>query len=487
MLFVSGLDVLVVERFSSLRIDPSDVELSVLESPVEVLDESSNVGELESTLNRESALRLHLPSRSRGSERSDLSVSSHNDDLVEIDETTKFCQLGLGVESFEIRELESEVGSRGDLDLDVDLLRLDAVHDLVVDRIVDGDGSSSRSGELESRSNIGRKRSEIGELVHSSVELQHESQQGRRDRQESTHVSPDWFDLSDVEYERMHQSENVEGHFLRREGSHTELLDTLGDEIGSAHQSSTSSPSCESDGSEPRIEKTEIRLTDNSSSDTQVLSPRFGAPSVEQSLERDLTLAVETIASEQSMIGRERKNNLSRSSDELERLLLRLDRTEKSQEVREHDSVGELGSIVESVDFSTIFGKSGEGENVVEIHAESFVGRVDVVDESFDILLRSLIERNDGKTRSFRSAFLVNRLVVLDGGTRVSRLRTKRSGTVGEGEKELRTVVMTTFAPPARSPLTISTAMDPFPTPVRRAFLCSKVTPDVAISLRMSR
>ena len=46
---------------------------------------------------------------------------------------------------------------------------------------------------------------------------------------------------------------------------------------------------------------------------------------------------------------------------------------------------------------------------------------------------------------------------------------------------------MTTLAPPAIKPLTISTPIDPLPTPVRSAFLSLKVVPEVAISVRMSR
>ena len=225
----------------------------------------------------------------------------------------------------------------------------------------------------------------------------------------------------------MHQSEDVEGHLLRREGSHTETLDALSDEVRSAHETGPSSPSCET--KVRNVErKLNARLTDYGTGDTEVLSPRLGAPSIEQSLERDLTLAVESVASKQAVIRRERKNDLGRSSDELERLLLRLDRAKQSEEVREHDSVSELGSIVQSVDFASIFGKSGERENVVEIHAESLVGRVDVVDESFDVLLRSLVERNDGEARSLRTAFLVDSLVVLDAGARISRLRATSQG-----------------------------------------------------------
>jgi hypothetical protein len=114
------------------------------------------------------------------------------------------------------------------------------------------------------------------------------------------------------------------------------------------------------------------------------------------------------------VVGREGEDDLSRASDELESRLLGLDGTEESEEVGEHDAVRELGAVVETVDLPAVLGEGSEGEDVVEVHAESLVLGVDVVDERLDVLLRSLVEGNDGETRSLATALLVNGLVVLD-------------------------------------------------------------------------
>lgn len=178
VLLVSRFDILVVERFARLGVDPSDVQLSTLESTVEMLDQTSDIGQLESTLNREGAICFHLPSSSRRSERSDLGIPSHDDHLVKVDQTSEFGEFGIGVERFELGELESEVGPRCNFDLEMDLLGFDSVRRLVIERVVDRDGTASRGGELERRSNLSRERSEIDQFVHPPIELwvQHERQ-----------------------------------------------------------------------------------------------------------------------------------------------------------------------------------------------------------------------------------------------------------------------------------------------------------------------
>jgi len=56
---------------------------------------------------------------------------------------------------------------------------------------------------------------------------------------------------------------------------------------------------------------------DDGSSEAEVLSPGLGVPSLEESLERDLGLGVETVVSEETVVGRERKDDLGGSSDEV--------------------------------------------------------------------------------------------------------------------------------------------------------------------------
>lgn len=134
------------------------------------------------------------------------------------------------------------------------------------------------------------------------------------------------------------------------------------------------------------------------------------------------------------MIRRKRKNDFSRTSGELESSLLRFDGTEESKEVGKHDAMSEFRSIVETIDFTTVLGESSERKDVVEIHSETLVLRIDVVDESFDILLRTLVERNDGQGRTLRSTLLVDSLVVLDtrgGNDELAR----KQGRAREGKK----------------------------------------------------
>lgn len=66
--------------------------------------------------------------------------------------------------------------------------------------------------------------------------------------------------------------------------------------------------------------------------------------------------------------------------------LLDLDGTEKTEKVGHHESVSKFGLVIDAVNFSTVLGKSSEGDNVVEIDVE---GSVDVVDKGFGILARS--------------------------------------------------------------------------------------------------
>ena len=50
VLLVGGLDVLVVEGLVGLGVNPADVQRAVLETPVEVLDQAGDVGQLERAL-----------------------------------------------------------------------------------------------------------------------------------------------------------------------------------------------------------------------------------------------------------------------------------------------------------------------------------------------------------------------------------------------------------------------------------------------------
>ena len=100
--------------------------------------------------------------------------------------------------------------------------------------------------------------------------------------------------------------------------------------------------------------------------------------------------------------------------------------------------MSKLRLIIQTVNLSAVLRNSSEGKNIIKIETKN---RVDVVNESFNILLRTLVELegNSGKRRTAATTALVN-------------------------------------------PFKISTPIDPLPTPVRRPFRSLKVAPEVAIS-----
>lgn len=70
--------------------------------------------------------------------------------------------------------------------------------------------------------------------------------------------------------------------------------------------------------------------------------------------------------------------------------------------------MSELRLVVETVDLSAVLRDGGEGEDVVEVESE---GGVNVVDESLNVLLGSLVERDDGEGRSSGTELLEDGLV----------------------------------------------------------------------------
>jgi len=60
------------------------------------------------------------------------------------------------------------------------------------------------------------------------------------------------------------------------------------------------------------------------------------------------------------MIGRERKDNLSRAGNEMAAGFLFLDGTENAKEVDQHHMVSKLRPIVEAVDLTTVLGDASK-------------------------------------------------------------------------------------------------------------------------------
>lgn len=129
------------------------------------------------------------------------------------------------------------------------------------------------------------------------------------------------------------------------------------------------------------------------------------------------------------MIGRQGKDDLSRVGDEVTARLLGLDGAEKTEQVDQHDAVSEFRLVVETVNLTTVLWDGGERKDVVQVETE---GGEDVVDESLDILLRALVERDDGEGGAARAEALEDPLVVLEGGTAVAGGGDDDAGTTGE-------------------------------------------------------
>lgn len=294
-------------------------------------------------------------------------------------------------------EVKGKVGSGSDGDLLVKPFGITAVDDTEIGGVVDGDGLSQFRNSVDVDSDGGHDLGQTGDTVHTTVQ-----------------IGPDRFDLGNVEQERVHETENVESHFLGGESPDTKLFETFGNKVGSAHETGASSPA------------------DDGTGDTEVLSPAFGGPPVEQGLKGDLGLGVETVVTKDTVVGRKREDDLGGSGDELTSGFFLFDGTEETEEVGKHESVGELRFVVNRVDLTTVLGKSGEGNNVVQVDLE---GGVDVVDKSLDILTRSTVEGNDNKLGALGTNLVENVLVVVDGGARVSR-GSHDTGTA-TGEKTL--------------------------------------------------
>ena len=224
VLLVLAADILVVDRLFALCIDPSDVSLAALQSSVEVLDQAKSEGQLEETFNAELSLCFHLPSGSSRAKWTDFSISSDNDDLVEVDKASELGKIGLRVVALgQFREGQGEVGSRSDVDLLLNGLSIAAGGDFEVSRVIHRNSSAGRSGLVYVVSDLGIEDVQVCDGAHTTVE-----------------VSPDRLDLRDIEHERVHETENVESHLFGRESTAAKLLDTSSDDIGSGHESSSS-------------------------------------------------------------------------------------------------------------------------------------------------------------------------------------------------------------------------------------------------------
>jgi hypothetical protein len=268
ILLVLGPDVLVIDRISGFAVHPSDVALSALELSVKVLDVAHHPGHLDTTLDREFSVGLHLPSGTRTAPWANFTETGTDDNLVEVNHALQMFKLFEDIGILDFRELVLEVGSGSDRNLLVQSLSGVTIGDSEVGSIVEGDGFAQLGDSVDVQTDRSHDLGDASDTVHSTVQ-----------------VSPDRFDLGDIEQQWVHETENVESHFLRGERSHTELLETFSNKVGCAHETGSSGP------------------TNNSAGNTEVLSPRFRRPTVEQSLERYFRFRVETVVTEDTVVG----------------------------------------------------------------------------------------------------------------------------------------------------------------------------------------
>ena len=84
-----AFDVLVVDGFVRLTVDPADVQRSILEAAVKVFDKAHQPGHLNAAFNGKFAARFHLPPRARATPRVHFAKTSYYDDIFQIKETSE--------------------------------------------------------------------------------------------------------------------------------------------------------------------------------------------------------------------------------------------------------------------------------------------------------------------------------------------------------------------------------------------------------------
>ncbi|KXT05144.1 hypothetical protein AC578_7604 [Pseudocercospora eumusae] len=354
VLLVLGLDVLVVNRVARLGINPARVALT-LELSVEVLDETHDPSHLNAALERELTVGFHLPSGSGVTPWSDFSKTGDHDNLLEVDHTLEVAiqRLNLRLPVGKLGKVELEVGTLLDLGRLVQSLAVLAVDDLVLESSLASDSLSDLRGLGDVLAQPGHQVLEVWQELKTTVQVS-------KDRLLLTQVDNGWS----------HETEQVEGHLLLREGADTVLLNAFCDDVVAAHESGTTSPS--NNGT-----------------------------------------ANETIVAESTVVRRQWEDDLSWSGFETTCGLLGLDSAKHTEQVGKHDTVSELRLAIDAVDFATVLGNGGERNDVVEVPAKALLLVVDVVDESVHVLQATLVEGHDDKLRTASTIASVHRLVVL--------------------------------------------------------------------------
>ncbi|GJC78128.1 hypothetical protein ColLi_00966 [Colletotrichum liriopes] len=380
-LLVLLLDVLVINGLTSLGVDPARVRSGLaLDGTVVVLNQTHDPGHLNATLKGELAVGLHFPTSAGVTPRTNLSKTGNDDDLLQVDHALK------------------AVVERGDLLLPVrEGFRVGAVDDLILDGVL----LAYSATDLASLHDV------LAELGHGLVEV-------RDELQTTVQVSEDRLALAEVDNGRGHETQEVEGHLLLGEGADAERFDTLGNDVVAAHETGATSPA------------------DDGTADGEVVTPVLGVPSVEQGLQGELGLGVETIVTEGTVVGRQGQDNLGGTSLEAALGLLGLDAAKNAEQVGQHDAVSQLRSGVDLVDLATVLGDGCKRHDEVQVPTEAVLGVVNVVNQSLAVLLAALVEGHNNKLRATGTKAGVHGLVVLSDLTRESTGGDDNLGTTAD-------------------------------------------------------
>ena len=113
-----------------------------------ILNQTHDPGHLDTTLKRELAISLHLPSGTRITPWTNLRETSNNDDLIKVNHSLQVSieWLNLFLPFGKLWEIELDVGSRLDSDLLVEQFTVLTIDDFVLQGILLGDSLSDSAG-----------------------------------------------------------------------------------------------------------------------------------------------------------------------------------------------------------------------------------------------------------------------------------------------------------------------------------------------------
>eukprot|EP00754_Rhynchopus_humris_P020181 Rhum_TRINITY_DN14681_c5_g1::Rhum_TRINITY_DN14681_c5_g1_i1::g.109737::m.109737 len=392
LLLVVLLDVGVLQLLARLRVRPARVLRLA-----HVLDVAHHPRHLDAALQRELALGLHLPPRPGVAPRTHLAVAGHDHNLRRVDHALQVSELAVQpLVALRLREGELVVRAHVDVRRRRRVLLADGLRLLAA---LGGDGSTVLSNLADGGAEVARDGVQVVHHVEAAVQ-----------------VRPHRVALGQLDDVLVHEGDQVQRHLLRRERAHTELLDALRDQVVGRHEAGATGP------------------TDRRTDDGEVAAPVLRVPLVEQRLEADLRLGVQTVAAEQTVVGRHRQHDLRRARELADLLLALLSGTDQAQHVREHDPVRELRLRADAVDLHALLGDGGERHDEVDVLRQTTVLLVveHEVDHGLAVRLRAAVERHDVQQGALGAPQLVHAPVEVARALRVRRRRHDHAAASGK-------------------------------------------------------